>query len=135
MHAFFACFRLWKPNRIDLLQAKRRSFTDHVRGWSTTILNSMGVLYLVGNFDGLSFHEISYAETKKLVFPPGYPPRTEARYEPSTAIRQYSTGRTHVLGLADDGKVWSWTQQEARQIKLLYIDLTESNVARVVAGA
>lgn len=52
----------------------------------------------------------------------------------STAIRQYSTGRSHVLGLADDGKVWSWVRNEARQIKLMHVDLTPSNVIRVVAG-
>ena len=121
--------------KVNLLQARLRSFADTVRGWSTTILNSNGVLYMVGSFDGLSFHQLGDIEMKQLDFPPGYPPMSKARYEPSTAIKQYSTGRTHVLGLADDGKVWSWTQKEARQIKLLNVDLTDNNVARVVAGA
>ncbi len=73
-------------------------------------------------------------EMKQLVFPAGYPPTSKTRYEPSTAIRQYSTGRSHLLGLADDGKIWYWAQAEARRIKLSHVDMTDRNVVRVLAG-
>ncbi len=122
----------------QLREAKLRvlsaEMADCIRGWSTTLLNSIGVLYLVGNFDGLSFQESGDTEMKQLGFPAGYPPTTSSRYEPATAIRQYSTGRSHVLGLADDGKVWYWARAEARQIKLSNVDMTDRNVVRVVAG-
>ena len=71
---------------------------------------------------------------KRLTFPERYPPTAKTRYEPSTAIKQFSSGRNYVLGLADDGKVWYWARSEALQIKFLHVDLTETNVSRVVAG-
>lgn len=55
-------------------------------------------------------------------------------YEPSTAVAQFSTGRKHVLGLADDGKAWQWNVEEARLIKPLHVDVGEKRVTRVVAG-
>ncbi|KAI4198451.1 MAG: hypothetical protein LQ346_002775 [Caloplaca aetnensis] len=55
-------------------------------------------------------------------------------YEPSTAIAQFSTGRKHILGLADDGKVWQWNEEKARLIKPLHVDVSGKNVTRVVAG-
>lgn len=116
------------------LRALSAEVADGNSGWSTTLLNSIGVLYLVGNFDGLTFHGTGDTEIKQLVFPAGYPPTTSSRYEPSTAIREFSTGRNHVLGLADDGKVWYWAQAEARQIKLSNVDMTARNVVRAVAG-
>ena len=89
---------------------------------------------MFGIFNGEKFHRLDNTVMRQLVFPAAYPATTKTRHEPSTAIRQFSTGRNHVLGLSDDGKVWSWTQIEARQIKLLHVDLTASNVVRVVAG-
>lgn len=73
-------------------------------------------------------------DLKKLSFPPAYPPTTHERYEPSTAIRQYSTGRSHVLGLADDGKIWMWTNETAFLVKPLHVDVVGMSVKRVVAG-
>ena len=70
----------------------------------------------------------------RLDFPSAYPPTTKNRYEPSTAIAQFSTGRKHVLGLADDGKVWQWNTNQARLIKPLHVDVGEKRVSRVVAG-
>lgn len=116
------------------LRALSAEIADGNSGWSTTLLNSIGVLYLVGNFNGLAFHETGDTDIKQLVFPAGYPPTTSSRYESSTAIREFSTGRNHVLGLADDGKVWYWAQAEARQIKLSSVSMTGRNVVRAVAG-
>lgn len=71
---------------------------------------------------------------KRLDFPPAYPPTTASRYEPCTAIRQFSTGRSHVLGLADDGSVWYWRRFIAMRIPLSDTDISQRNVTRVVAG-
>lgn len=71
---------------------------------------------------------------RRLEFPPAYPPTTNARYEPSTAIKQYSTGRASVLGLADDGKVWMWESDMGFQVKPMHVDLVENRVKSVVAG-
>ena len=71
---------------------------------------------------------------RRLAFPPGYPPTTKTRYEPSTAIQQYSTGRSHILGLSDDHKVWLWTRDQGVQIEFLALPLKSEDVLRVVAG-
>ncbi len=68
------------------------------------------------------------------MFPPAYPQNSNSRYEPSTAIQHISTGRSSVLGLSDDGKVWSWTADVAVLIKPWNIDIREHKVEKVVAG-
>ncbi|KAL8960451.1 MAG: hypothetical protein Q9193_002851 [Seirophora villosa] len=40
----------------------------------------------------------------------------------------------HLLGLADDGKVWQWNSDQARLIKPVHVDVGEGRVTRVVAG-
>ncbi|OAG02964.1 RCC1/BLIP-II protein [Paraphaeosphaeria sporulosa] len=99
-------------------------------GWSTTILNSKGTLYSVGLLDG----ERSWggnADPKALTFPPGYPqsPAAAAYNEPTIAIRQFSSGRSHILGLSDSGRIWSWHSFDhpAVQIKFVNIDLKEDS--------
>lgn len=74
------------------------------------------------------------SQAKRLTFPSAYPPTTKTRHEPSTAISQFSTGRAHILGLADDGKVWQWNNEEARLVKPLHVDVSDKVVTRVVAG-
>ena len=111
-----------------------KMYSDSGRGWSTTLLNSTGVIYAFGIFNGLTFTEVRGEELKKLSFPPAYPPTTNERYEPSTAIRQYSTGRTHILGLSDDGRIWMWTRETAFLVKPLHVDVDGRVVERVAAG-
>lgn len=72
---------------------------------------------------------------RRLSFPPAYPETTNTRYEPSTAIQQLSTGRSSVLGLADDGKVWMWQSNMGFQVRPMHVDLVKHKVKRVVAGA
>ncbi|KAL9632864.1 MAG: hypothetical protein Q9164_005045, partial [Protoblastenia rupestris] len=103
-------------------------------GWSTTLLNSIGQVYIFGIFDGLGFRGRVSHQLRLLGFPPGYPPTTRERYEPSTAIKQYSTGRSSVLGLSDDGKVWSWTDDVAVLVKSVHVDLVENKVIEVQTG-
>ena len=102
-------------------------------GWSTTFLTSIGAIYMFGVFNG---ERLQWADSslKRLIFPAAYPQTTKYRYEPSTAIHQYSTGRSSVLGLADDGKVWMWQSNVGFQVKPMHIDLGRHSVKRVVAG-
>ena len=87
---------------------------------------------MYGVFDGV--RRSGRAELRRLSFPPAYPTTTKTRYEPSTAIQQYSTGRSSVLGLSDDGKVWMWESVTGFQIKLANVDLVGNKVDRVIAG-
>ncbi|KAL8751960.1 MAG: hypothetical protein Q9199_006070 [Rusavskia elegans] len=114
-------------------------------GWSTTLLNSIGNIYLCGGIDPSSAfmtrsvhrgrdRNRATSQAKRLTFPSAYPPTTKDRHEPSTAISQFSTGRAHILGLADDGKVWQWNNEEARLVKPLHVDVSDKVVTRVVAG-
>ena len=102
------------------------------RGWSTTILNSIGAIYIYGIFDGL--RSGGGANLRRLSFPHAYPTTSKTRSEPSTAIQQYSTGRSSVLGLSDDGKVWMWESVMGFQIKLAHVDMVGNKVDRVIAG-
>lgn len=93
-------------------------------GWSTTILNSKGILSSVGVLDG----ERNFggnADLTKLQFPPGYPQSNE----PTTTIRQFSAGRSHILGVSDSGRIWSWHDMDkpAVQIKFANIDINEES--------
>ena len=118
------------------------SLTDS--GWSTTLLNSVGNLYICGGINasaayttrrvrrsGVPLHPLSL---RMLSFPPAYPPSTKERYEPSTAIASFSTGRAHILGHSDDGTVWQWNNEVARQVRPLHVNTGGSRVKRVVAG-
>lgn len=89
---------------------------------------------MFGIFDGLRYINMRESPLRRLGFPPGYPPTTKDRYEPSTAIKQFSTGRSSVLGLSDDGKVWMWESDICFQVKPIHVDLIENSVERVVAG-
>ena len=112
-------------------------------GWSTTLLNSTGQLYAVGIFNGLRSRRRVAPKLSRLIFPPGYAPSGRERYEPTTAIKQYSCGRIHVLGLSDSGKIWQWEDIEkpAMHIKFLHTELLENSprggrgtTTRVVSG-
>ena len=97
------------------------------------MLTSIGALYMYGVFDGQRIPRISLSLTR-LEFPPAYPRTTNTNYEPSTAIKQYSVGRSSVLGLADDGKIWMWQSYVGYQIKPMHVGLAHNRVKRVVAG-
>lgn len=95
-------------------------------GWSTTMLNSKGILYNVGTMDGQNYTSTDPI-LSPLKYPPGYPQPTE-RYDPYVAIRQFSSGRQHVLGVADSGTIWSWYDERkiGLHIKFLHHDIVES---------
>lgn len=74
------------------------------------MLNSSGVIYIFGAFDvSLGPFRDGSTAMRMLQFPEQYRQTTASRYDPRTAIRQFSAGRYHLLGLTDDGSVWSWT--------------------------
>ncbi|KAF1994341.1 RCC1/BLIP-II [Amniculicola lignicola CBS 123094] len=102
-------------------------------GWSTTLLTSRGALYTAGVLDGMqgAIQSSSSADgPQPLGFPAGYPASADqAAYdEPTVAIRQFSSGRSHILALSDTGRIWSWyaVHRPALQIKFLNVDLKES---------
>jgi SCF-associated factor 1 len=68
---------------------------------------------------------------KPLRFPAGYPVNAnEAQYEePAIAIRQFSAGRSHILGLSDSGRIWSWYdgQKPALHVKFANVDIRETH--------
>jgi SCF-associated factor 1 len=97
-------------------------------GWSTTLLTSKGTLHTAGVLDGQRIL-IASGPLQPLRFPEGYPPTaTEAQYEePTIAIRQFSSGRAHILGLSDSGRMWSWydVKKAALQVKFATLQLNE----------
>lgn len=122
-------------------------------GWSTSMLTAKGAVYTVGVLDALWVNhggrvtqpqgriQKTVSAPTLLRYPPGYVQPSE-RYEPHTAIKQISAGRSHLLGLADSGRLWSWHNIElaALNVKFLHHDITEDRhggrgtVKKVVAG-
>ncbi|KAF2112878.1 regulator of chromosome condensation 1/beta-lactamase-inhibitor protein II [Lophiotrema nucula] len=102
-------------------------------GWSTTLLASKGLLYTVGVLDGMQvLHNHSADNGPQLLrFPAAYPYSTgpAAYEEPTIAIRQFSSGRCHILGLSDSGRIWSWyaVHKPALHVKFLNIDVNDSS--------
>ncbi|KAF3031771.1 hypothetical protein E8E12_001985 [Didymella heteroderae] len=97
-------------------------------GWSTTLLTANGTLHTAGVLDG-QITLASHDRMAPLVFPAGLPSTASGSqyYEPSTAIRQFSAGRSHILALSDNGKIWSWyhAKKAALQVKFAHVDLQE----------
>ncbi|KAF2238784.1 RCC1/BLIP-II [Viridothelium virens] len=107
---------------------------------STTVLTSQGILCSVGALEEGNRNPAF----RDLRFPPGFPSPRE-RYDPATAIKQFSAGCNHILALSDSGKIWVWhdIDQAGSQVKFLDIDLLEGEtgqkqgngrVKKVVAG-
>jgi SCF-associated factor 1 len=104
-------------------------------GWSTTLLNNNGVVYSVGQIDGARYDQEPRLEPTALSFPSS----VESLH---TTIKQVSAGRSHVLGLSDSGRIWSWHDigKPALYIRFLAHDLLENasrskgTVRKVVAG-
>lgn len=118
-------------------------------GWSTSLLTSKGAIYTVGVMDGLQFNQpraqgMQHAkmDPTPLRFPPGFAQPRE-RYDASTAIKQFSSGRGHVLGLSDSGRIWTWQNIDdaALHVRFIHHDTIEGErqsgrgtVRKVVAG-
>lgn len=112
-------------------------------GWTTNFLTSKGGLYSVGAMNGMVY-QAAHTTPEKLRYPAGLPHPNE-RYEPATAIKQFSAGRCHILALSDSGYLWSWDNIDhaALQVKFLNYDIvmhekdtssTRGYVKKAVAG-
>ncbi|KXL42900.1 hypothetical protein M433DRAFT_70946 [Acidomyces richmondensis BFW] len=117
-------------------------------GWSTSLLTAKGALYSVGVMDGLQGHlqgltsmQRDMLQPTPLRYPAGFTQPHE-RYDPHTAIKQFSAGRTHLLAVSDSGRIWSWQNIEhaALHVKFLHFETKEGQrsgrgtVRKVVAG-
>lgn len=118
-------------------------------GWSTNMLTSKGAIYTVGVLDGLQFNQrrppymqAPLQQPTPLKYPPGFAQPHE-RTDVSTAIKQFSAGRAHVLGVSDSGRIWSWQNAEhaAIHVKFVHYDTRDDGatsgtgtVHKVVAG-
>ena len=96
-------------------------------GWSTSLLTSKGAIYTVGVLDGAQFNQRrppymqkTMMQPEPLRYPPGFVPPAE-RYDAATAIKQFSAGRSHVLGLSDSGRIWSWQDIEHAGLHVEFI--------------
>jgi len=83
------------------------------------VLTASGSLYTWGTLSGLyrSYpHDSTSGErAAKLKFPAAYS---------LTNIVEVSSGRSHVLGLSEEGRIWSWTQEglPGTLIKFIHVD-------------
>ncbi|KAF2197040.1 hypothetical protein GQ43DRAFT_444587 [Delitschia confertaspora ATCC 74209] len=96
-------------------------------GWSTTLLTSKGQLCSVGIMDGQRFGGGTNGGPKPLIYPPGFPQAETQYHDPSTAICQFSSGRSHILGLSDSGRIWSWYSllEPALHVKFMNVETRE----------
>jgi SCF-associated factor 1 len=98
-------------------------------GWSTTVLTSDGKLFTVGILDASNAqhtgHPVSHL-TQLQKF---------GQFQ-VTGVRHFSAGRCHVLGLDDDGYVWSWDNAEQAGCLLSFQNSLSyaRQATRVVAG-
>ena len=97
-------------------------------GWSTTILTSDGKLYTAGCIDSLNGRPRDQSSDHFT--------RLEYLTQSTSAIRQFSSGRRHVLALTDDGEVLSWDRINAKGLKVFPRNGRDfgGNPMRVAAG-
>lgn len=98
-------------------------------GWCTVLLNERGQLFLQGKLDGEAFNPRGVYHTfAPLKLPDGVS-------GDKASVRQFSAGRKHVLGLADDGTVWLWygAAVPAREVTLPN-GVDASDIILVIAG-
>lgn len=102
-------------------------------GWSTSLLNDKGILYTAGVLNGQS-RIGTFGELRPVKFPAG-----AVNSGPHIALRQFSQGRSHILGLSDDNTIWSWydANVEGTPVSLNNLGSMETGSGRVrsvVAG-
>ena len=84
-------------------------------GWCTAVLTAKGDIRMNGCLDGSGLLPL---HPKKLCFPSDF-----QEEKGSTTISQFSVGRSHILALADNHQVWSWSgttdpAEPAKPVKL-----------------
>jgi SCF-associated factor 1 len=98
---------------------------------------------LPGSLPGSVPLQIANLERRRLIRPPRaiYRPRSTANVEPSppevddsTRIWSFSSGRSHVIALADDGTTWLWHRASKPAVKIQFPDIGEAEIESVSAG-
>ena len=79
-------------------------------GWSTIILSAAGKLYATGSINSANHVNVG-AQTDR--FEP-----LEYLTQSTSSIVQFAAGRSHVLGLTDDGEILSWDRINAKGLKV-----------------
>ncbi|EXJ75136.1 uncharacterized protein A1O5_01832 [Cladophialophora psammophila CBS 110553] len=97
-------------------------------GWSTTILSSDGKLYTTGSIDSMDGRVVGESSDH---FRP-----LEYLTQSTSTIRQFSSGRRHVLALTDGGKILSWDRINAKGLMVFPRNGTDfgEKPVRVAAG-
>ncbi|KAI9806205.1 MAG: hypothetical protein M1825_006320 [Sarcosagium campestre] len=134
------------PTELDVMMELDPIVDLQCGGWSTTVLTIKGELYMTGLMNGVLNPWFMTDEEEKslrrLAYPAVYAAIAAAKGDdpvPDTTIAQFSSGRSHVLGLADSGMIWLWTSKidPARHIQFVGFDMADSHLpraTRVVAG-
>ncbi len=91
-------------------------------GWSTTLLSSQGDLYSVGILD----------QDEGIPIGQSYNKLTRLDYRSKVPITRLSAGRKHVLGLDEEGHVWSWDRIDVPAWQIY--DVTPMKASIVVGG-
>ncbi|KAF2421547.1 hypothetical protein EJ08DRAFT_653378 [Tothia fuscella] len=94
-------------------------------GWSTSILNEKGVLRVIGTLNGMSQYNAQGVHPVPMIYPAGFP-KPEERYNPAVALSEFSSGRSHILGLSDSGIIWSWYDKSARGVQVQFLNIKSS---------
>jgi SCF-associated factor 1 len=102
-------------------------------GWSTSVLNDKGVLRTVGTLNGMSQYNSTGGHLNPMIYPPAFP-RPEERYDPAVALREFSSGRTHILGLSDSGIIWAWHNAGEPSQQVQFNNIAALKASKVVAG-
>lgn len=97
-------------------------------GWSTVILSSEGRLYATGSINSANMVNVG-KQTDQFE-------RLEYLTQSTSAISQFSAGRTHILALSDNHEILSWDRINAKGLKVLsHLDSRFTGTpTRVVAG-
>ncbi len=97
-------------------------------GWSTTILSSDGKLYTTGAIDSRDGRLIGGASDEFC--------QLEYLTQSTSAIGQFSSGRSHVLALTDNGQIVSWDRVTTKGLMVFSRSGTsfEHKPTRVAAG-
>lgn len=103
------------------------------------MLTSDGLLYSVGILNASHVRRVSNPKLHPLKFP-----EVDSGGNEATAIRQFSSGRSQILGLSDDGRIWSWEVSDDPGVHIRFTSVQISigppsvkragAVTRVIAG-
>lgn len=96
-------------------------------GWSTVILSSSGRLYCAGSINGAALDPDKHGDGFQLL---------EYVTQSTSAVAQFSAGRSHILALTDDGEIISWDRIYAKGLKVVPRDRRRLSARpiRVAAG-